>query len=74
MLLISSIMGLSMVAGAPPVRKLEAFRRLVHCAAGARAEAGAGPKPGRRMAKWRVAAYSARKDGADQLRTEWLPQ
>ena len=73
-LLISSIMRLSMVAGARPVTKLAAFRRLVHCAAGARAEAGAGPKPGRSMAKWRVAADSARKDGVDQLRTEWLPR
>ena len=69
MLLISSIMGLSMVAGAPLVTKLAAFRGLVHCAAGARAEAGAGPKPGRSMGKWRVAAYSASKGwcSADQL-------
>ena len=48
-LLISSIMGVSMAAGTPPVTKLVAFRRLVHSAAGARAEAGGGPKPGRSM-------------------------
>ena len=51
MLLISSIMGLSMAAGTPPVTKLAAVRRLVHHSpAGGRAEAGAGREPGR-MAK-----------------------